>query len=348
MIAVNKQALILFSLILAILLTGCALKLEPTKLSNTPDALDKNIDQAKAANSNNTIDEQKNNQSKKIPAPIFWHLKDVPLDITDAELDAIKIYGFQVLMPEWGVGDAEINEVKNLLDRLSARKLKIVLDAGFSASALGFRADGTDSKNQKPVWQKDLVSAWINSLKNHPAVYGWDISNEAGENVPNGEKFKVSLSELKNISRQVRALDNSHPLLMRMHYWDEYDGDFGLDNPFDKNLADIVILNLYSNYSEDGAITLLPDMLKDSGQILINKIKSIDPEVNIWLSLAAFEDLPIFPKQTPGQLNKDITLSQKLSPLESLGFFGWGERDGEWYMPRDGQNLLEVIKNNIK
>ncbi len=343
---------IIFLLILAILLTGYQLKEKISQSGGLLATVEKNREPLKNNLATNSVANLADNNpdNKKISSDnyFFWHIKDVPLNITDSELDQIKAWGFKVLLPEWGVADTDVKDVENLLDRLAVRDLKIVLDGGFSAGALGFQDDGSDAENQKPVWQKDKITVWLNELKNHPAVYGWDISNEAGENVPNGDRFKISLLDLKNISREVRSLDKTHPILLRMHYWDEDDGDFGLDNPFDKDLVDIVILNLYSNYSEDGATALLPDMIADSGQILINKIRKIDPAVKIWLSLGAFAELPMFLQPTSVQLTIDHNAAAKLNSFESLGFFGWGESDGDWYLPRDGQDIIKTIRKYIK
>ena len=62
MIIVNNQISILFVLILAILLTGCALKLEPTKLSNQADMVDKLANNQAVINPDKNIN---NNQPDK-------------------------------------------------------------------------------------------------------------------------------------------------------------------------------------------------------------------------------------------------------------------------------------------
>lgn len=278
---------------------------------------------------------------------LVWHLKDIPLAVSDSELDLIAQTGFQLLLPEWGVDDAQASQVLALLDRLESRGLAMVLDGGFSAGAWGFAEDGTD-QGKSPVWQEAKMSAWVNALKAHPALYAWDISNEAGENFDLGRhNFRLSLADLQTASSAMRSLDPTHPLILRMHYWDDEDGDFNQLNPFSPGLADIVVLNLYSNYSLDGATPLLPEMIQDSASLLINKITAVDGAVDIWLSLAAYRELPFFVKPSPDALQRDILAALRLNSLSSLGFFGWGSLDYGWYLPRDGADLLTTINQSI-
>jgi hypothetical protein len=326
-----------FFLILAIFLTGCTLNSNNSPISpiNSQN------------NDNNSQDEDiapvtKDNQ-------IFWHLKDIPADISETDLDFIATSGYTILMPEWGIDDVSVPDVINLLDRLEQRNIKIVLDAGFTAAAWDINSNIKEKEDgeHSSFWLPKKVESWVSALKTHPAVYGWDISNEAGENMIEDETFRITLDQLRTASTDVRSFDNTHPIIIRMHYWDEYDGDFNGLNPFDKGIADIVVLNLYSNYSNDGKKVLLPHMIKDSAQILESKIRSVDPDVDIWLSLSAYAEPPMFLKPTPSDLDRDIKASFDLKGFKSIGFFGWGSPDNDWYLPRDGFDLLEVINKNI-
>jgi len=324
---------IFFLLILAISLNGCTLKSqdEPVAANSEPEI---------AQNNQSNLPENNDKNNDKI----FWHMKYIPANISDNELDDLKNSNISVLGTEWGIGDVSQEDFKLLLDRINSHGLKIILDAVFSPSAWGYNNDDATLPNQKPVWQKDKVQTWVAAFKNHPAVYGWDISNEAGENLTADDGLRISLAQLKTAATDVRAVDATHPIIIRMHYWDESDGDFGQKNPFDKNIADIVILNLYSNYSEDGKTKLLPEMINDSAQILINKIKAVDANARVWLSLAVYSEPPMFLKPSSQDLERDLTASLKLTGIESIGFFGWGESEDDWYLPRDGQNLLVMIK----
>ena len=202
---------------------------------------------------------------------------------------------------------------------------------------------------QKPVWQKEKVQTYIHALGGHNAIYGYDISNEAGENLPGGDTQRITLAQMKEAAKNVREIDDTRPILMRMHYWDRFDGDFSDKNPFDSGIADIVMLNLYSNFTNDRQSALLPHMIKNSGQSLVNKIMGIDPNVRIWIALGAFRELPHFLAPTDDSLRRDIENTLLIEGVENIGFFGWGpERYPNegigWYLPRDGKSLIEVIK----
>jgi len=295
-----------------------------------------------------TLEDVKNKEKN---TNLFWHLKLVPLDVTDKDLDLIAAAGFYVLESEEGVDEVSIEEMRQMLDRVYEHGMRMIVDAGFSAGAWGYHDDGSDPVGQKPVWQKEKMQNWVEKLKDHPAIYGWDISNEAGENLPNGDRFRVSLSQLKQSSADIRAIDSTRPIIVRMHYWekwDEEDYDFDWQNPFDRGIADIVMLNLYSNYSEDGVNAILPNMVSDSAQILIDKILFVDPDVRIWLSLAAFEEEPLFLKQNVAKARQNIENALSLKIPESIGFFGWGDIYDDWYLPRDDGDLLTMITEIIK
>mgnify|MGYP001610870947 CR=1 FL=1 len=284
-------------------------------------------------------------------SPIFWGMKLVNETVSDQELDELQALGLKVLSGEWGMSEATAAEVLSLLSRVEARGMKLVINFSDGA-AWGYREDGSDSPRKKPVWQKRKIQRYLKKIYAHPGIYGYDISNEAGENLPNGERFRITLAQLQAAARDVRAIDPNRPILMRMHYWDEEDGDFGARNPFAAGIADIVMLNLYSNYSEDRTTPLLPNMLEDSGQILVDKILAVDPNVRVWLSLAAFQEMPYFVKPSITDLVRDIDAALVITGIESIGFFGWGperypEEPPGWYLPRDGVDLLSVIQEFI-
>ncbi len=301
----------------------------------------------KSASSNNKNKSvaDKNEPAKVVPngqpkSTIVYYIKDIPKNITPAELDIIQACGFDIVTTEWGIDDMDYDQLKALMDELEKRDLKIVLDAGFSKGAW-FRL------GERLIWDKNKVLDYVAQFKNHPALFGWDISNEAGENfLQNGER--TNLSQLKRASQYVRRADAKHPIIMRMHYWDEYDGDFGYDNPFTQGLADIVMLNLYSNYSSNGKTVDLPNMVFDASQKLINKIKEVDPQVDIWLALSAFQAKPHFVAVGASQLESEIKFASTLREVEAIGFFGWGDKNKNWYLPQDGKELIQAIKHNAR
>ncbi len=264
-------------------------------------------------------------------------MKLVPLDISDNDLAYLQRLGIKVVGGSHGI-EQGAQATLAWLDRLQQYGLKAVINLANEASWIG--DDPT-----YPQWQKEKVRLFIEAVSAHPAVWGYDISNEAGENLISGYKYghRISLSQLKEAAQTVRSADQSRPLLLRMHYWDEEDGDFGWDNPFTAGLVDVIMLNLYSNYSLNGRDPSLPNMVSDRGEILINKIKAVDGQVKIWLSLASFAEPPKFLLPSSVDLKRDISSALSLD-IEALGFYGWGSSDFKWYLPRDGQGLLQVIE----
>ncbi len=280
-----------------------------------------------------------------ITAGKLLHMKLVDKTITDADLDHIKALGFTVLNSEWGMDAVPPAQLLALLDRFHQRGLRFIVNLSDSA-AWGYRPDGNYTADQPPVWQAAKVKSYIERIRHHPAIYAYDISNEAGENLPNGLHIRISLEQMREAAADVRFADRKRPVLIRMRYWDEMDGDFTDKSPFGTDVADIVMLNLYSNYSTDGTRVLLPNMVKDSGKKLVEKILAVDGSVKIWISLAAFRDMPHFIKPAVADIKRDIRAAVAIEGVESIGFFGWGSpenREG-WYLPREGAELLEFLR----
>jgi hypothetical protein len=255
--------------------------------------------------------------------PQIHFMKLVNENVSNADLDAMQKLGVNVVGGEWGMDEAKPEAIAKLMDRILARKMKLIINFS-DGSAWGYREDGTDSPDKRPVWQSGRIARYVKILMLHPALFGYDISNEAGENLPNGEKFRITLKDMRLAGASIRAIDAKHPLILRMRYWDEYDRDFTEKNPFEKGIADIAMLNLYSNYSENGKQPLLPGMIANDGQKLVNKIKKADPKIKIWISLSAFRENPDFLLPAPDNFKRDLSSTMKIKGISGVGFFGWG------------------------
>ncbi len=292
-----------------------------------------NIDQLVAANGDDSL------------AGKLLHMKLVDKSVTDTDLDRIKELGFTVLNSEWGMDDVSPPQMLALLDRFQQRGLKFIVNLS-NGAAWGYSPGGNHHADQAPAWQAARVKDYIERIRYHPAVYAYDISNEAGENLPNGSHMRITLEQMREAASDVKFADETHPILIRMHYWDDGDGDFTEKNPFGPDIADIVMLNLYSNYSVDGIKALLPNMVRDSGQQLVDKILAVDGSVRIWISLAAFRDTPSFVKPDISDIKRDALSAAAIHGVESVGFFGWGspENGAGWYLPREGGELLEFLR----
>ncbi len=269
---------------------------------------------------------------------IVKFMKLVPIDISDSDLDRLSQAGIAVVGGYHGL-EQGVDKTLAWLDRLEQRGMKAIIN-------LANESSWTDPNTIIPQWQRDKVVDFVSKIRHHPAIWGYDISNEAGENLVNGYKYgqRITLSQLQQAAADVRQVDPKRKLLLRMHYWDDEDGDFGWDNPFADNLVDVVMLNLYSNYSLDSKNPSLPNMIADSGQGIIRKIKRVDPNVDIWLAVAAFAEPPKFLLPTQTDLARDVSSALQLD-IAGLGFYGWGSPSYHWYLPRDADYLFSVIDN---
>jgi len=282
------------------------------------------------------------------PKNAFWSMKLVNETVTDADLDAMESAGIGIIEGEWGMADATPQKVLALLDRANARGMKLIMN--FTENSAWGYAYGEMGAHQAPQWQKAEVQAYVRAIMKHPALFGYDVSNEAGENLPNGGTFRITSAQMKEAADSVRAIDALRPILIRMHYWDRFDGDFTEKNPFTDGIADIVMLNLYSNWSADGAKVGIPNMISLSAQDLVDKIRGVDPDAKVWLALGAFRESPFFLRPSASDLARDIRSALTVKGVTSISFFGWGperypDEGPGWYLPRDGSDLVEVIKS---
>ncbi len=293
--------------------------------------------------------------------PLVFSMKGVALNIIDDDFSALSAAGIDVITTEWGM-EADINVVKAFLDKARSANLKVVLDGGFSDTAWGFVGSdwGNLPEGKRPVWQKEKVQNWVKELKDYPAVYGWDICNEYGENFPSGAGAKnskypetaITIEQLKQARADVLEIDPGKPILIRMNHQYFEDKFGGIDRYFESGIADIVMLNLYSNYLNNGQ-EQWPNVIEDIAQSDVDVLKTRDLAIKVWICLAAFEEKGIFQKPPAVDLLRDIDNTLKVNSLDGIGFFCWGPISGSdvdkiWYLPRTGANLWSVIQSTIK
>lgn len=305
--------------------------------------------------SNNSLDVLIPNNSINIsggttsPKQLTLAMKLVNEDVTDADLQQISNLGVTIVEGEWGISEASSEEVTALLDKLQAKNLKLLMNFSDGAS-WGYKEDGTDNSNLPPTWQAQKVKSFIEKIKNHPALFGYDIANESGENFPNSDQFRLTINDLKKAAETVRNIDPTKPIVIRLRYDDI--PIFFKTNAFADNIADIVMINIYSNYTEDGTTRAMPKMMEDA-QAIVDSIKNIDSDIKIWIAVGTFKEQPLFIKPKSEWLSEDINIVKKIPDVTGLVFFGWGpERyptQGQgWYLPRDGADLLTTIKESNK
>jgi hypothetical protein len=192
------------------------------------------------------------------------------------------------------------------------------------------------------------------------AIYAWDISNEFGENLPSGVAAKnsewpasrITTEQLKQVKADVLAIDSTRLIHARMYEWDEEILPEHVRNLLENRIADIISLNLYSNYLEDGKLEW-PDVIKDVGASRVAGIKKIAPGTAVWLSIAAFEYHGLFQRPTVDSLSRDFEEAANICDLDGISFFCWGpvgqwDPTCKWYLPQTGSDLWEAIQQDIK
>jgi hypothetical protein len=257
--------------------------------------------------------------------------------------------------------EEDIGRVRRFLDQAQAAGLKVVMDGGFSYTAWGFTDDDWDHlpPGKMPIWQKERVQNWIKQLKDHPAIYAWDICNEFGENLPGGADMenstwpesRITLEQLKQAKTDVLEVDNSRPIHVRMYEWDCNDIPIYIKALLDDVIADIISLNLYSNYLENGRLQW-PEVVREAGSCCVAAIKKQSPDTNVWISLAAFQDRQLFSRPSSDDLERDIEFALEINDVDGISFFCWGPVNqwdvvNDWYLPQTGNDLWQVIKQQV-
>jgi len=289
-----------------------------------------------------------------------YSMKGVGINLPQTDFVDMKNAGIEILSTEWGM-EQDIDEVRKFLDKAQAAGLEVVMDGGFSYTAWGFTDEDWDRlpKGKRPVWQKERVQNWIKALKYHPAIYAWDICNEFGENLPSGAGMKnsdwpesrITIEQLKQARADVLEGDSTRQIHIRMYEWDSDGMTPHIKSMLDERIADIISLNLYSNYLDKGELQW-PDVIKDAGQRCVTAIKHEAPQTKVWLSIAAFEDAKLFQRPSPSSVARDIKYATEITQLDGISFFCWGpvnqwDESNNWYLPKTGADLWSVIKEEI-
>jgi hypothetical protein len=250
---------------------------------------------------------------------------------------------------------ADEGDVKYFLDQAQKNNLKVVMPAGSGEAEWGYECSGEPySNSQRPVWQKEKVLAFVNKYNTHPAVFGWDSSNEAGSVMPTasyyneksgevpaefyltGEQLKQAYVDIKSVSKK--------PVMIRMNGWFFYDSNdkfFASGNPFGKDMADIVMVNAYSNVS---------DYYADFVATVVARAKSAignaDPGTKIIVALGAWEEESLWKMPTPAHLQNEIDATNENQDIVGIAYFKYGAKGSEWYLPESASNLWNVISSN--
>jgi hypothetical protein len=297
---------------------------------------------------------------KEISNPVIFGMKGVAIDLPQKDFDDMKKAGIDILATEWGM-EEDVGKARAFLDKAHKAGLKVVMDGGFTARAWGFTDDDWDHlpSGKKPVWQKYRVQAWIKALKDHPAIYAWDICNEFGENLPSGAGVKnsdwpksmITIDQIKQAKADVLEVDATRPIHVRMYEWDAENMPSHIRALLDNKIAGIISLNLYSNYLEHGKLQW-PTVISDAGAHIVDAIKQKDPNVKVWVSIAAFQYPRMFQRPTTDRLRQDIDDTAAIKNIDGITFFCWGpvsqwDDTCDWYLPATGADLWQIIQLEI-
>ncbi len=295
-----------------------------------------------------------------IPQMVFG-MKGVGIDLPQQDFEDMKNAGIDILETEWGM-EQDVRHARAFLDQAGKAGLRVVMDGGFSYTAWGFTNDDWVilPSGKRPMWQKGRVQSWIRALKDHPAIYAWDISNEFGENLPSGAimpnsewpQSVITPEQLRQARADVLAVDSTRPIVARMHGWDMGEMPQYVKALLSDKIADVISLNLYSNYLDEGKLQW-PDVIADGGNYYVDAVKKESPGIKIWLALAAFEYLPTFQRPTPDAIERDMREALLISNLDGISFFCWGpvnqwDDTCNWYLPKTGADLWKTIQQDIK
>ncbi len=301
------------------------------------------------------------NKSNLISSKITYTMKGVGIDLPQSDFEDMKKAGIEILGTEWGMEES-IPRARAFLDQAEKAGLKVVMDGGFSYTAWGFTDDDWDHipPGKHPIWQRERVQKWVDSLKDHPAIFAWDICNEFGENLPSGADIRgsdwprgrITLDQIKQARADVQAIDPTRPIHLRMYGWNTEKMEPYVSELLASGLIDIISLNLYSNYLERGRLEW-PDVIKDAGQYYVDKIKQLSPKTKVWLSIAAFEYPETFQRPTDVSLIRDLKSATIIKNLDGISFFCWGpvnqwDDKCNWYLPQTGADLWKTIKGYLK
>lgn len=289
----------------------------------------------------------------------FKMLKDVGeaymdhFGLTDQDFTKIREAGVSVIESNFDICATD-EDVKYFLNQSHKNGLKVIMPAGSGEAEWGYACNQSQfPRDQAPSWQADRVKAWVNKWKGHPAIFAWDISNEAGSVFPNAswnndENGKVpdalylTASGLQQAYKDVKAVDPSRPVMIRMNGWFFYDFKsdfFRSGNPFAKDVADIVMVNAYSNVDE-----YFGDFVATVMNRAISSINQIDPDTRFIVALGVWNEPPLWRLPSIGQFQSDITQLNRVETPIGISFFKYGAAGSEWYLPQNANSLWEEIK----
>jgi len=286
----------------------------------------------------------------------YLMLKDVGEPYLDrfglgpSDFNKIKAAGFDIIESNFDIC-APSSDVLTFLEGAKDAGLKVVMTAGAGEAEWGYPCDEQFSSDLKPHWEKDRVQAWVKKWSYHQAIFAWDISNEGGQNFPNAadndgwenEGLALTTTQLQQAYRDVKAADPSRPVMIRMNGWYFYDYDsnfFRAGNAFGPGVADIVMVNAYSNVDE-----YYPDLVTTVATRAHDSVRAVNPNAKIIVALGAWGEQPMWFTPSIAHLNNDFNQAKKTKDLLGVAIFKYGAEDSDWWMVRDASQLWNAISS---
>lgn len=273
--------------------------------------------------------------------------------LSPADFNNIKAAGFDIISGNFDIC-ATPSDVLLFLQGAHTLGFKVIMTAGAGEAEWGYPCDENFDSTLKPVWQKELVQAWVKRWAYHPAIYAWDISNEDGQNFPNAggvnenwatEGYALTTKQLQTAYRDVKEADPTRPVMIRMNGWFFYDHDsnfFRAGNAFGSGIADIVMINAYSNIGD-----YLNDFVGTVSARANNSITAIEPGAKIIISLGTWEEPPLWFTPSLVNLKNDVSQVNKIDNLLGVAVFKYGAEESDWWMPRDALSIWNEFKDGI-
>jgi len=162
----------------------------------------------------------------------------------------------------------------------------------------------------------------------------------------------ITEDQLKQARADVLEADNTRPIHIRLYEWDPELVPPHIKAVLANRIADILSLNLYSNYLDKGKLQW-PEIIREAGPYCVETIKKLAPGTKVWLSIAAFEDPTLFQRPAPSSLYRDIKYAFLIPGLDGISFFCWGsvnqwDEQNNWYLPKTDADLWNIIRQEIR
>ena len=146
---------------------------------------------------------------------------------------------------------------------------------------------------------------------------------------------------MKQAYQDVKNIDDEHPLMIRMNGWYFYDYDedfFRGGNPFGSDVADIVMLNAYSN---------VDDYYDDFVQTVVSRarthVEKFTYDVELIISLGGWEEPPLWYKPSIEHFMHDYEAAILYAEPVAIAIFKYGALGEDWWMPDNNKELWDLL-----